>query len=444
MYRLKSSIRVGLLLGKRQLFNSSKWVTSLIILILTLTFLSNVLISGILVGLIQGSTDANRRQYTGSIFISELADELYIENTTGISDTLSRLDEVDSFSKRYIAGASVEANYQTRRDFNNLPNTVGVSLAGINPVDEDNVTDLSRSVIEGKYLDENESGYIIIGATLLKRYSAFSDQFEPLKDVFIGDKIKISINGGSSNGIDGTQQNSVDENSTLSGSQSNGRVQEFTVKGIIDTKVGQVSTRAFITESDFRRLTGRKTLEANEISAVLKDGESEENVKNILLLNGFGDIAKIETSEEAIPKFLDDIKQTFTILGLLIGLIISAVGAITIFIVIYINAIVKRKQIGILKGIGISKFSIVLSYIYLATIYAVVGVSLALALIYGLLVPFVEKNPIDFPFSDGIIAANLGLVSARLIVVLVASFFAGMIPAWIITRQNTLDSILGR
>lgn len=444
MNRLKSSIRVGILLGKRQLFDSSRWVTLLTILILTLTFLSNILISGILTGLIEGSTNANREQYTGNIFISELPEEVFIQNTSEITKTLERLDSVKVFSERFVSGSTVEANYQTRRDFNSLPNSVGVSLAGIDPEQEDKVTNLSEFVVEGEYLRGDESGYALLGSTILNRYSAFSDQFEPLRDVFVGDRVKISVNASGDNNLDATQQNSIDEDSVLRGSDSSARVQEFIVKGIVKTKVGQVSTRVFITESDFRRLTGRKSLEANEIAVVDEKGFSEERVKDVLIKNGFDDDAKIQTSEEAIPKFLDDVKQTFSILGFLIGLIISAVGAITIFIVIYINAVVKRKQIGILKGIGLSKESIIFSYIYLAIIYALVGIFIAIILTFTVFVPYVNENPIDFPFSDGIIAANFDLISSRLIIVLIASFLAGMLPAWIITRQNTLDSILGR
>jgi ABC-type lipoprotein release transport system permease subunit len=44
-----------------------------------------------------------------------------------------------------------------------------------------------------------------------------------------------------------------------------------------------------------------------------------------------------------------------------IGIVVSA---ITLFIVIFINAITRRKQIGILKGIGINSFAIEFSYLF--------------------------------------------------------------------------------
>lgn len=437
MDKFLASVRVGWLLGLRQIRHSSVWVTILIVVIMVLTFLSNILISGILVGLIEGGNQANKSQYTGDLFISKLANESFIENTSGIRATIDRLQEVSDYTVRYISGGTVEANYQTRRNFNILPNTVGVSVAGINPASEDAVTGLSDFVVEGEYLDPNQSGYILMGAFLLERYSAFSDQFEPLRDIYPGDKVKVSINVGSSNV-------SFDRDGVLSGEQNSSRVQEFVVKGIVDSKVSEVSARVFMTESDFRRLTGRTNLSANEIAINLIPSVTSEEAKETLLKNGFDKYAKIQTATEAIPKFLDDIKQTFNILGFLIGLIVSAVGAITIFIIIYINAVVRRKQIGILKGIGVHKDAIIYSYMVQAIIYALVGVSIALLLIYFLFVPLVEKHPIDFPFSDGIIAADFALVSGRLIIVMVTSLIAGFLPAWLIAKRNTLDSILGR
>jgi len=437
MQKFISSLRVGWLLGVRQIQHSNIWVTVLIIVIMVLTFLSNILISGILVGLIEGGNQANRSQYTGDVFITELPDESYIENTSEILTTLDRLEDVESYTARYVAGATIEANYKTRRNFNTLPNSVGSQLAGINPITEDTVTGLSSSVIEGSYLDETQSGYILIGSTLLERYSAFSDQFEPLREIYPGDRVKLSVSGA--------VQNSFESPDALGGLSTTGsRVDEFIVKGIVDSKVSEVSIRAFMTESDFRRLTGKTNLLASEIAINVVDSKTDEEFKSVLLKNGFERYAKIRTATEAIPKFLDDIRQTFNILGFLIGIIVSAVGAITIFIIIYINAVVHRKQIGILKGIGIRRNAIIYSYVIQAVVYAVVGVGIALLLVYFVFVPLVAQNPIDFPFSDGIIAADAELVTGRIIIVAVTSLIAGFLPAWLIAKRNTLDSILGR
>jgi len=103
-----------------------------------------------------------------------------------------------------------------------------------------------------------------------------------------------------------------------------------------------------------------------------------------------------------------------------------------------------RKFIGILKGIGITGHAIEISYIFQSIFYALVGSGLGLALVYGFLVPFVAAHPVDFPFSDGILVAPVDSTFFRMGLLVFSTLIAGYIPARMIIRKNTLDSILGR
>jgi putative ABC transport system permease protein len=139
-----------------------------------------------------------------------------------------------------------------------------------------------------------------------------------------------------------------------------------------------------------------------------------------------------------------DIIETFDMLGTAFSSLGLIVATITIFIVVFINAITRRKYIGILKGIGIRGRAIEFSYVFLSTFYAVIGSAIGLALVYGFLVPYFAANPIDFPFSDGILVAPVEETVLRVGILIVSTVIAGFIPAWMIVRKNTLDSILGR
>jgi hypothetical protein len=59
-------------------------------------------------------------------------------------------------------------------------------------------------------------------------------------------------------------------------------------------------------------------------------------------------------------------------------------------------------------------------------------------------VPFVTAHPINFPFSDGILVAELQSTIIRAIILIFTTSVAGYIPARIVVKQNTLDAILGR
>jgi ABC-type antimicrobial peptide transport system permease subunit len=132
------------------------------------------------------------------------------------------------------------------------------------------------------------------------------------------------------------------------------------------------------------------------------------------------------------------------LLGTFIGSIGIVVASITIFIIIFINALSRRRQIGILKGIGINRGAIEIAYVLQAAFYALLGSGLGVLLTYGFLIGYFEQNPIKFPFSDGILVAPPGETFIRFSVLFVVTIIAGFLPAWMIVRKNTLDSILGR
>jgi putative ABC transport system permease protein len=430
-------IKVGSFLGVRQIRRGNIWINLLIISIMTLTFLSLVVIPGILVGLTEGSFEQNREHLTGDVYMTTLVDDEAIINTQQVIQTLETLPEVDRYTVRYQTGATITAGYTDRDDFTREAENIGVSAYAIDPEQEEAATNLSKFIVEGNMLEGDESGYVLVGATLLAEYSAFSDLFEPLEYVEVGQPIKLTLQGAPFDQLERDQALLDDEPVT-------GRTAEFIVKGIVDSKVGEVSSGVFITEQDYRRVTGKTSLQAQEIAIKTKDGISDEQFKDILNSYGFEKYAKIRTATEAIPKFLSDVQQTFGLLGIVIGGIGIVVSSITIFIVIYINALTRRKFIGILKGIGISARAIEFAYLLQSIFYALIGIGIGVLVVYALLVPFFAQNPIDFPFSDGILVAEIRTTITRALVLLVVTMIAGFLPAYLIVRQNTLDSILQR
>jgi putative ABC transport system permease protein len=412
------NLRIGLLLGFRQIQRANIWTTGLIVFVMALTFINLIAVSGILVGLIAGSEQALQEKSLGDIIITPLDDEDTLLNTESVVRQLEQFPEIESFSVRYQASGKVEANYMTRRDFNKDPNVVSGRLIGIDPKAEDAVTGLSTSVVEGEYLNEDEQGYLLLGALNIDRYTAgFADITGSLENVYPGDKVRVSINNNS---------------------------REFIIKGIIDTKVGEVSTSIYIPERELRRLEGRLDREAEEIAVRLPAGTDGQKIKAALLSVGIGDHVKVRTFQDAIPKFIVDIKNTFNILGVFIGAIGIVVASITIFIIIFINAISRQRQIGILKGIGIERRVIEIAYVLQSAFYALIGSAIGIVITYGFLVGFFARNPIDFPFSDGILVAEPIDTFYRFIILFVITLIAGFLPAWLIVKRNTLNSILGR
>lgn len=414
------TLRIGFLLGFRQIQRANIWTTTLIIFVMTLTFLNLIAVSGILVGLIAGSERAVQEKSLGDIVITPLDTEDEILQTQTFERTLTTIPEISDFSVRYESGGQITANYKTRRDLEADANSVGAGIVGIDPESEDKVTQLSNNVVEGRYFTPGESGKIVLGALNLQRYTAgFADITGTLENVFPGDTVRVSINGNT---------------------------QEFEVIGIVDAKAGDVASRAYIPTQELRRLGGSVSRNADTVVIRLDRFTPEYalSVKQSLVNQGLDEYAKIRTFEEALPKFITDIKQTFNILGTLIGAIGLVVASITIFIIIFINAISRRQQIGILKGIGIERRAIEIAYVIQAAFYGLLGSLFGALITYGFLIGYFDRNPIDFPFSDGILVAPVEETLIRFGILLVVTLLAGLLPAWIIVKQNTLNSILGR
>ena len=412
------NIRIGVLLGFRQIQRSNPWATGLIIFVMMLTFLNLVAVSGILVGLIEGAVRAVKEQSLGDIVLTHLPNEDHILNTHQIEQELATVPGIQSFSTRYTSTARLEANYRERRDLRNARDVANVNITGIDPEKENEVTGLKKHVAEGSYLDSNDQGYILIGKFYLDRYAQkFGSNFDSLSNVYPGDTVRLTAGDVS---------------------------KEFIVKGIINTKVDDISLNTYIPEKEFRRIFKRLDQGSDKIVIRLVPNAQAGAVRDTLRSMGEASSAKIETYEEAQPKFITDIKNTFDVLGTFIGSIGIVVGSITIFIIVFINALSRRRNIGILKAIGIEQRAIECAYVFQAAFYSFAGSCLGAAVTFLILVPYFDAHPINFPFSDGILLVEPLGAFVRFWVLFGITLCAGFIPAWLIARQNTLNAILGR
>ncbi len=412
------NIRIGFYLALRQIRRSNPWTTGLVIFVMLLTFLNLVVITGVLVGLVQGINESYRQQYTGDLFITALDSKDTIESTPAILAFLHTLPQVADISTRYAKGGTIEANYKQRSDQTEKPNATGAQIIGIDPSAEDQLTHLSKYIVEGSFLAPGDYDQVLVGSQLLAKYS-FGQQpgVTPLENVEIGSTIRLTVGGAT---------------------------REVRVKGILKSKVELAAASVFISDSELRTLIGRDDFNAAQIAVRLTPGSDPAPIRDLMLRSGFGQSAKIQTFEDSIPSGVADIKNTFAMLGNGISSIGLVVASITIFIVIFVNALTRRKFIGILKGIGVAGEAIELSYIFQSLFYALSGSALGLLILYGVLVPSIAAHPIDFPFSDGILVAPVGGTALRVGLLILATVIAGYIPARMIVKRNTLDSILGR
>ncbi|MFA5954878.1 MAG: FtsX-like permease family protein [Patescibacteria group bacterium] len=421
---IAAQFTVGWFLALRQIRRSSRWTTGLIVFIMVLTYLNLVVVSGLLVGLIAGSFAQFQDKYAGQVLVTPVTGYGYIDNSSALISFLEHHPQVIALSARHTMAASVLGTLDDLPKKNKEANKVAAQVVGIDIAHEEAVTGFSESVIKGSMLQEGEEGYIVIGQNLLRHYSSFADADIPgltlLDNVDVGDRVKVSMK-------------------TETGVTS----KSFLVKGIVKSKVDQISTRMFINDNELKQMLLINQELYQEIAIRTPHAYAPSLVREIEQFQGSNE-TRVQTAEDAVPSFLRDVETTFNILGNALSSIALVVASITIFIVIFINAVTKRKFIGIMKGIGVAPRAIQISYILQALFYGIIGSFIGLILTFGVLKPYFAAHPIDFPFSDGILVATPESAAVRVLILLVVTLLAGMIPARMIVRKNTLDSILGR
>ncbi len=412
------NVKVGWFLAKRDIRRANIWTTTLIMAVMTLTFLNLVVVSGILIGLIQGSEDAQKKYSIGDIVITSFLNRSYILNTQEVVNIVKTIPNYKNHTVRYSGSARFESDYRSTVKPGELRNGAGGSFLGIDPDQEEKFSGVSKFIVRGSYLTPSDQDSVLIGKNLLYEFTPIdAPGFQTLKNISVGSRIKVTVDNKS---------------------------KEYIVKGILSSKVDDFDTSVVALESEVRKMIGREDFNASKIAIQVLPGTDPNLIKQYLLDNGVGEYARVQTAEDAFPKFLKDIKATFGILGSAISGIGLVVASITIFIVIFVNAITRRRYIGILKGIGINRKAILYSYMYQAVIYALSGIIVGMVLIFFFIKPYFTANPINFPFSDGILVATLSGTLYRACILLVTTMIAGFIPARIVIKQNTLSAILGR
>lgn len=438
MKQFTNTLSLGFFLAIRQVTRGSKWTSGLIVFIMMLTFLNLVATSGFLVGIIEGASRSFKEQWTGDLMIVNRNEKQYIEHTSDIESVLSSFPQIKSYTKRITAGVKVEANWWEKRKEEDA-NTVSNQIVGIDPEQEERTTHLSKVIAEGEWLKPGDARGIVLGSAFLTKYSRVADLVSLLRDVKPGDTVRVTVSSGNAN-FNPEQEFAGGKDLSTKTSVT----QDFVVRGILNSKVQFVASRAYILDSELKKMLGKSDGDVSEISIVMKDGVDPYVVKTPLMNNGFGAYAKINTAEEGSPEFLVNIRLFFSIIGTILGSVSVVVSLITIFIIIYINALTRRRQIGIMKGIGVTEFAIEFSYICQALFYVITGSLLALIIIFGLLKPYIDAHPIDTPFATIVLVADPLNVAMKFILVMIVSVFAGYLPARIIVKKNTLNAILGR
>jgi putative ABC transport system permease protein len=406
------SLRVASFLAFQSLKRGNKATIALTILIVSLAFVNLIFISSILGGLVEAINNQIVNNMVSNIIISpqeEPTKKDFIVHPEELQRQIENIPGVIATAKRYKLAGTIAYDKDRRGEFK----SVSGEIIGIDPEEEKQVTPISQKVVDGRYLESPGKGEILLGLDLAGSSGAITE-LNSLGGAKVGDEVRVTF--------------------------SNGIVREYKVKGIFRTQFDIVDGMAFITVSEAESALSVQRRASQILVRIDKTGTEDYYIPQIQSLASNLEVRKWTDYFGA----LGGISSSLGMVSSIVSVIGLAVAVITLFIIIYVNVVNRRRQIGILKAIGIKQDIIVYSYILQALFYSISGVIIAALSIFYLIAPYLVAHPWNMPM-----AGNVSLALDRLQVVysaaslLVVGFVAGLIPSWRVARENILKAIWG-
>ncbi len=397
-----SNLNLSLFLAYKSITKGNKGTLVLTIFIMSLIFVNLVFTASIFLGL--GNTVNNQVINTlyGNVALEPKTDEKYISDVYSLKQKINSVPGITGISAQYVTGAA----------FSYKDKSGAWAIRSINPDDEITVTTIHNFMIDGEYLSKLDSDEIILGKEIPGGYGGDLEHLS-LGGVKVGDSINVLFNNGVS--------------------------RSFRVKGVFDANFQQSNNIAYISQKEMESVLGLEDKASLILIKTTDKGNEDSYIKQFLEL-GIKEEIKPWTVYAAMVK---NITASFDMIALLIAVIGLFVASVTIFIIIYVNTISKRRQIGILRAIGIEGSVIMHSYILQAMFYAISGTIIGLFIMFFILKPWFITHPLKFPvgFVSLLIVPEKVMVNS--ISLIAAALAAGLIPSWMAVRETILEAIWG-
>ena len=399
-----NDIKVGLLGATSSIRRGNKKTLIFIIFVLALIFMNLVFLPSMIGGMTGMFTDFMQYPY-GDIVIEPSKDNTYINNANNVLQTVRAVPDVRAATKRLNVGASIQYNQEV----------VGSTITGLLPSEEYDVSDYPNIIAEGDFLGDLSRDEIIIGAMLVEGYFG-SEIYDNLGGVRVGSLVDVTY--------------------------ANGVTRTYKVKGIMEGTWEGTDLNALVHYKELEDVFGLDGSEATSVVMRVKNPKDAENIKEKVIAAGVNE--PVFTMAEKSDAILRQAMQSINMIDVVSKIISLIVGAALILIIIYINVLNRKREIGILKAIGITPRSIVLSYAFISMFYVSMGILAGLVLYFALMYYF-TMNPVTFYDTLTIIPEiQVGLIMQNVFMMLGMSVIAGVLPAWMVSKESILKSIWRR
>ena len=400
-----NDIKVGALIAYCSIKRGNKKTLAFIVFVLSLIFLNLVFLPSMIGGLSGMFTGFMQDYPYGDIVIEPGEDNTYINNVDNVLQKVRAVNGVRAATKRLDAAASIEHKQKV----------VGSTITGVLPTEEYDISRYPYIISEGDFLGELSRDEIIIGAMLVEGYFG-SEIYDNLGEVRAGSLVDVTY--------------------------SNGVKRTYKVKGIMEGTFEVVDLNALVHYKEIEDVYGLDGSKATKVVVRIEKQGTQDKIKEKIISAGVKE--PVFTWADKAESILRQALQSIGAINVMSKFVSLVVGAALILIIIYINVLNRKKEIGILKAVGITPRSIVLSYAFLSMFYVLLGIFVGLILYFALMLYF-QANPFRMyetikirPEID-----YLFLVQ-NILTMLVLSVIAGILPAWMVSKESILKAIWGR
>ncbi|MFH1801344.1 MAG: FtsX-like permease family protein [archaeon] len=399
-----NDIKVGLLGATSSIRRGNKKTIAFIIFVLSLIFMNLVFLPS-MIGGVSGMFTAFMDYPYGDIVVEPSGDNPYINNADNVLQKVRAVPEVKSATKRLEAGASIKYKQKV----------VGSTITGLLPSEEYDVSNYPNIIVEGEFLGDLSRDEIIIGAMLVEGYFG-SEIYDNLGGVRVGSLVDVTY--------------------------ANGVTRTYKVKGIMEGTFELIDLNALVHYKELEDVYGLSGSEATSVVMKIKNPKEATDVKEKVISAGVNE--PVFTKDEKSDAILRQAMQSIDMINVVSNYVSLIVGAALILIIIYINVLNRKKEIGILKAIGITPRSIILTYAFISMFYVSMGIFAGLVL-YFILMYYFTVSPVTFYENLTIIPEiQVRLIIKSVFTMLGMSVIAGVLPAWRISKESILKAIWGR
>lgn len=398
-------------LSFKQTTRNNKKSVVMTILVVALLFINILFVSSLISGLISLVNGQIISYQHGNIVIEpnkDSANSIYIKQADKKLGEIRNVTGVVGAVKHYKSGALITFDYD--KDGKDIKNG-NWYLYSVEPSEEVKVLDMKSKIVAGRYLEDGDRDKIVLGREISGDFGATFDM-KSLGGAKPGDEVQVHY--------------------------PNGISRKYEVAGIFATKNFLADAQAYVTNDEMEDILGQHDLADEIIVKTATTGDEDKYVSKIRNVVDedlkYYPWSKYSGAMSTAITSFEFIKFIFYTIGL-------AVSGASIFIIIYINLINQRKQIGILRAIGMKSKIIVTSYVIQAVFYGLMGVILGGFLMKYVIFPYFVKHPFELTMGGVSLLIENKDTARTILSMLAVSFVAGFIPSIQIVKKNILDSI---